>query len=481
MTKTVIYKSNNHNFYLYDDQRRMSMLIHPKLAQAHEQSIEMDSYYGRKYAYLKSHDFFAQPQLADIETVVDESIVKKGLIQTNQIVLEVTEACNLKCSYCVQRELYESNDKKDSRNMNAHSAVNLLKYIFNLKRENKEKKLHISFYGGEPLLNMGFIKQTVETIHQLNPDDAIDVTYLMTTNATLIHKHIPFLVENKFKIMISLDGNEANDSYRRFRKDDQTSFHQVIENIDAIQKEYPEYFESHVTFNAVLHDRNSVKDIYEFIYNRYHKIPQISELSTAQINPDKKLLFDKMFNNVSKSQAEYQKEDSELAHLTHSETVPFYELIDFLKHYSINYYVSNITSSFLNEEKKLPTNTCIPFSKKIFLTTQNKLYPCEKTHSAYFLGEVNPNVRLDISAITRQLNFYYKHFQKKCQSCYLHRFCGVCMFRLENLDKLDTEKWGCDRYHDQKAFQNKMGRIFSFLETYPHDFSEIIENVTITS
>lgn len=52
----------------------------------------------------------------------------------------------------------------------------------------------------------------------------MDIDYLMTTNATLIHKHIDFLVDNKFNIMISLDGNEGNDSYRIIKKTIKTLF-----------------------------------------------------------------------------------------------------------------------------------------------------------------------------------------------------------------------------------------------------------------
>lgn len=481
MLNTVIHTSENNNFYLYDDRSRSSMLIHPELSKVHKNSTAIDPYYEGKYAYLKSHGFFANPEPVDFKTEVDESMVQKGIIETNQIVFEVTDACNLKCSYCVLGELYGGDEIENTKNINAHSAINLLKYIFKLKLENNKTKLYISFYGGEPLLNIPFVKQIVEVVNQLNAEKEIDIHYLMTTNGTLIHKHLPFLVENKFDVMISLDGNEENDSYRSFRKNSQTTFRQVIENVDKIEREYPDYFNHRVSFNAVLHDRNSVKDIYEFIYNRYHKIPQISELSPAHISPDKKCHFDKMFNSMSKSEADYQQEDTELTHLTHPATVNFNELTNFLKYYSIHFYVSNLTSSLLNKEKVLPTNTCLPFSKKIFLTTRNQLFPCEKTNYQYAMGEVNPDVTLDIPAITRQINAYYRGFQKTCQHCYIHRFCGVCMFRLDGLEKGNAEKPVCDRFHNQKAFQTKLGRIFSFLETYPEDLSEIIENVTITS
>lgn len=46
-------------------------------------------------------------------------------------------------------------------------------------------------------------------------------------------------------------------------------------NTDMIKLKHPSYFDKYVNFNAVLNNRNSIKGIYEFIYNRYGKIPRI--------------------------------------------------------------------------------------------------------------------------------------------------------------------------------------------------------------
>ena len=43
----------------------------------------------------------------------------------------------------------------------------------------------------------------------------------MTTNATLIHKYIDFIVENNIELLISFDGNEKAHSYRNLCKQQQ--------------------------------------------------------------------------------------------------------------------------------------------------------------------------------------------------------------------------------------------------------------------
>jgi uncharacterized protein len=474
MIESFIHTSENNNLYIYDDQKRLSILVHPEFKKVYENSNDSDPYYKKKYSYLRDYSFFAKPKLVNFRTL-EESMVRGNIINTKQIVFEVTDLCNLNCTYCSLGELYEGFDERIGKKINTRYAINLLKYIIDLKPKNKNSKLFISFYGGEALLNMNFIKRIVEVANQLNTKKGLEIMYSMTTNATLIHKHLDFLVANKFRLLISLDGNEDNHRYRVFSKNKKNSFQKIIENMEIIQRDYPEYFSTHVNFNAVLHDRNSVKEIYEFIYTRYHKIPRIAELNTREIKSENKDIIERMFHNKWKSEVEFQKEKSELSRITHCESVLYKELTDFLKYLSVNYYISNINALLHIVEKQLPTGTCPPFFKKIFLTNRNKLLPCEKINYKYSLGKVNENIEIDIPEITRQYNFYYEHFKKFCQTCYAYRFCGSCLFQMKNIDNVNTEEFVCDRYQDQVAFKNKLHRIFSFLEKYPNDFSQILK------
>lgn len=480
MIKSIIHTSESNNFYLYDNQYSLSMLIHPEFKKVHETSTNTNSYYGKKYSYLKDHGFFSKSKLNNLETVINESTVKESISQTPQIIFEVTDFCNLKCTYCALGELYEKTVDRNSKNINIHSAINLLKYILNLKKRKDRQRLVISFYGGEPLLNIKFIKQIVEVVHNLNSEIEMEIGYNMTTNATLIDKHIDFLVANKFNLLISLDGNEENNSYRIFRKDNKNSFKKIIENIDMIQRDYPEYFDSNINFNAVLHDKNTVKEIFKFIHKRYNKIPRVSELNNLNVDVAKRDIFDNMFRSVRQSEHEYHKEEDNL--LPHDKIRPYLELTDFLKYLSVNSFISNAVSSMHGEGRYFPSSTCLPFHKKILLTTSNKLLMCERISYKYTFGEVNENVIIDAQEIAERYSFYYEHLKKVCQYCYLYKFCGTCMFTIKDLDKLDNRKQHfCDFFHNQDAFRSKLYRVFSFLEKHPNYFFEILEDLVIVA
>lgn len=478
MIQSFIHTSENNNSYIYDDQYRLSILVHPELKKACEKVTEVDPYYLKKYVYLRNHGFFAKPKLAEFR-MLEEPMVVDNLVNTKQVVFEVTDSCNLNCTYCSLGELYKGVDERKGKKMNVDYAINLLKYIFDHKPKDRNTKMFVSFYGGEALLNMNFIRRIVEVVSLLNAKKEIDIEYSMTTNATLIHKYIEFLAENKFRLLISLDGNEKNHSYRIFKKDGKNSFQKVVENVDMIQSDYPEYFLNHVNFNAVLHSKNSVKEIYEFIYKRYNKIPRIAELNLRDIRLENKDMLEKMFQSKKKSEYEYRKGNSEYSLITHEESLPYKDLSDFLKYYSINYYISNISALLHVKERYLPTSTCTPFSKKIFLTNRNKLLPCEKVSYEYSMGTVGKDVKIDIPKIVKMYNNYYTHLKKYCQYCYAYKFCGVCLFHIDNIDRIESEEYLCDKFQDQNAFKNRLYSIFSFLEKYPNDFSEILENVII--
>ena len=478
MIESFIFNSENDNIYIHDDQNRLSMLVHPAFVKAYEKSTDAQPYYLKKYAYLKNHGFFAKSEYANFETVED-AMIQESIVHTQQIMFEIVDYCNLNCTYCGFGELYEGYDVRTGKKMDIHNAITLLKYIFQHKPKNRKTRLSIGFYGGEPLLNIDFIKQIVKVVNQLNVEKGFEISFSMTTNATLVHKYIDFLVENKFKLHFSLDGDEKGQSYRVFAKTNKNSFQKVIENIDMVQRDYPNYFSECVNFIAVLHNRNSAKVIYDFIYTRYRKIPMIGEINLNDIKPEKKSLLEGMFQSISQSESELQNEPLNIQSIVHDNLSLFKELSNFLKYYSVNFYVSNIICSMFNREKYIPSSTCMPFSKKIYLTIQNKLLPCEKINYDYAIGNVNENVEINIPKITRKYNYYYNHLKKFCQSCYAYRFCGICIYQIKNIENCDSEEFVCDYFSDQKAFNKKLSRTFSFLEKYPNDFSEIIENVVI--
>ena len=188
---------------------------------------------------------------------------KIKLANLRQLLFEVTDGCNLKCHYCGYGELYNNYDKRTSSKLSFEKVKMTVDYMVELWKSpyntSYNNVVDISFYGGEPLLNMDLIKKTISYLEE-NRIEGLDFTYRMTTNAFFLDLYMDFLVEKGFNLLISLDGNEYHDSYR-LTKGGKSSFKKVYRNASLLKERYPYFFEEHVEFNAVLHDRNDYEEL----------------------------------------------------------------------------------------------------------------------------------------------------------------------------------------------------------------------------
>lgn len=93
-----------------------------------------------------------------------------------------------------------------------------------------------------------------------------------------------------------MDGDKEGQGYRVDAAGN-NSFDRVMANINLLRSAYPEYFKKHVMFNSVLHNKNDVETIFNFIKTTFGKEPSISPLNTSGIRKDKV----EEFNNTYKS------------------------------------------------------------------------------------------------------------------------------------------------------------------------------------
>jgi uncharacterized protein len=198
---------------------------------------------------------------------INSNNIISALANLPQLVFEVTDACNLKCKYCGYGEFYDDYDSREDKMLSTQKAIKLIDYLVEFWNSDKNKSLknnlYISFYGGEPLLNMSFIRTVVDYIENKTHCPNRTFRFSMTTNALLLHKYMDYLKEHDFNLPVSLDGNKENTGYR-VDKAGNCAFERIVGNVDALKKKYPDYFREKVNFNAVLHNKNSVEEIYRF-------------------------------------------------------------------------------------------------------------------------------------------------------------------------------------------------------------------------
>jgi uncharacterized protein len=404
---------------------------------------------------------------------LSEAIPFKALINLRQLVFEVTSNCNLRCEYCGYGELYNTRRFTKGLNLKFPIAKNIIDYLFDLWNNNEldydHRQTFVGFYGGEPLLNMIFIKKVIEYINSLPTPKRRSFSYTMTTNGLILKKHMDYLVEKGFTLLISLDGDEYAHSYRIDRKGE-NSFNRVFANVKLFQQKYPDYFSKNVSFNAVLTNRSNVFDIKEFIYENFGKYPTVSEMNQYGILSKQEGEFNKVFHSLANDWDNPENKESKNKFFERSPQFRvLYHILMRLSGNSFHSYNSLLTTK---ETPIFPTGTCFPFDRKLFLTADGNILPCERINQKFVLGKVTENgVNINYKEIAEKYSLYYRKIWTLCETCYTKPICEQCLFYVDNIE----DKPSCRNYRNKKKYDEFIRSCMSYLIQNPEIYQKMMK------
>ena len=154
--------------------------------------------------------------------------------------LMLTESCNLRCRYCFIEHKFPVNHTFHSLTFDmAKQGIDVFVKHLPESLENGLENPTIGFYGGEPLLNLSTLKQSLSYITYLKDKKKIPSHTALTlnTNGTLISLEIAkFLKEQNVSTAVSIDGPQAIHDRGRPDISGKGSFQRAIEGI-ALLKE----------------------------------------------------------------------------------------------------------------------------------------------------------------------------------------------------------------------------------------------------
>jgi len=151
------------------------------------------------------------------EAVPEKPKLPEKTFPLQRIVLNITNQCNLACSYC-----YEYSEDRISKTEGkpkfmsstvAESSIDML-----IRESGSRPSVHVTFFGGETLLNFPMLRSSVDYAKRKCAEAGKQVEFSLTTNATLLTEQVvDFLAEHRVGVTVSIDGDrELNDRMRVF-------------------------------------------------------------------------------------------------------------------------------------------------------------------------------------------------------------------------------------------------------------------------
>ena len=138
---------------------------------------------------------------------------KKRKTVVKALCLHVAHDCNLSCRYCFAGE----GEYHGSRGlMSFETGKRALDFL--VENSGSRKNLEVDFFGGEPLLNFGVVKELVAYGRQLEKESGKHFRFTLTTNGVLLNKEVAEFANRELdNVVLSLDGRkEVNDAMRPF-------------------------------------------------------------------------------------------------------------------------------------------------------------------------------------------------------------------------------------------------------------------------
>lgn len=404
--------SSNGQEYIYDSFDNVLREISVELSEL----IRRKKRNKRYYELINKHnirDVLNDEKLQIVSPITQQENVWKIENKQKHLVLSLTEKCNMRCEYCGYRNKYDG-----KHSLTTMSEETMKKAIIQFINHSKcSEEIYISFYGGEPLIEKNRIKSAVNYCEQNHFGQKI--RYCITTNGLALNEDfIDFLVENKFLVIISLDGPQY--IHDRYRKDiaGEKTYETIIENIKIIKKKYPLFYQENIMFNAVMappHNFDIISDFFEF-----------SKVNMMELkNTD---YFEKYLNERDININEYILEHES----------PMYDIMLTIKELKKFHIISKDSRHVLAE----PCGYCLPFCKRIFVDPRGRLLVCEKvdeTCERYNIGDVDNWINYEKLAFL--LEETAKNVKSKCCDCWAIRFCNTCFM---NEDEMKKDKMYCN-------------------------------------
>lgn len=385
--------------------------------EAYDEMSDITVNTGEIPPFKKTLDTEAHDQLSGWNNEVNND-AKSGQFgfEIRSITINVTQVCNLKCTYCAAGGDGTYGDPVTR--ISIEKTIPQLKFLIAGIRPNR--KFHISFVGGEPLLYPEGIQAIYDYVTEETKTKNITPIFSVVTNGTVItDKVIDMFKKTKLHVTVSLDGEKKINDVMRPTRTGASSTDLTLEGIQKLHaiKNHLQSFGISGVFNEM---NQNISDTYKF-FNTLN--PDWMEFNFAYSQASRELqskYLEQM--NVIADQAWAKGQEEEL------------RKIKVFDHYF----------NLLDSQQKVE-NHCGAGKSYLMVDAKNQLYAC-----VWSVGKASEVVGTGRVIDHTKLEKYQKPLivLNNCQTCWARYLCGGgCMYIHEQHtgDKHKKDDLFCER------------------------------------
>ena len=168
---------------------------------------ELDEVWGELHQLQEAGLLFSDDSYVDPEKAME--LPKQAVVKA--LCLHVSHDCNLRCKYCFA----STGDFGTGRKiMSPETAKKAIDWV--IAKSGKRRNIEVDFFGGEPLMALDTIKETVAYARSLEQKHDKVFRFTVTTNGMLLNDEtIDYINREMSNVVLSLDGRrEVNDNMR---------------------------------------------------------------------------------------------------------------------------------------------------------------------------------------------------------------------------------------------------------------------------
>jgi len=381
---------------LYEDRPRETVISELKKEFPKESPEDISEAYNAVQQLVDDGKLFTDDRYQ--EAVID---FKRRKTVVKALCLNVSHDCNLACRYCFAGQGEYHGDRAL---MSAEVGKAALDFL--IANSGNRKNLEVDFFGGEPLMNFGVVKELVAYGRKREEETGKHFRFTLTTNGVLLNDEVTEFANKELKnVVLSIDGRrEVNDAMRPTRNG-KGSYDLILPKYKEFQKKRKGEYYIRGTYTR--HNLDFAEDVKTFIREGFNVIS--------------------MEPVVAPPEEDYAIREEDVPKLCEQYDILAKTLVDEARNgnpVTFFHFMIDLTGGPCVYKR---LSGCGSGTEYLAVTPWGDLYPCHQFvgNEAFLLGDVWKGIeKTEIVDEFKCNNVYAK---EKCKTCFARFYCsGGC-------------------------------------------------------